>query len=122
MKFISKQSLLGTSRHVRNDAYETCRFLLADDGFGVTVTDITLTPGIEEIYGYDNHVEIAYCIEGEAYARELPDGERQHITPGTMWVAEKGCRFSFEALTPTRLICVFTPPFTGSETGFAGDQ
>jgi L-ectoine synthase len=122
LKFIRKETLTGTSRHVRSACYETHRFLLAEDGLGVTVTDIVLAPGIEATYGYDNHVEIAYCIEGEALIRALPDGVEERICPGVMWVAEGGQRFLFRANTPTRLICVFTPPFVGHETGFSGDQ
>ncbi len=41
-----KQDLLGTDRHVKTHAYETLRFLLETDGAGVTLTDITLEPGI----------------------------------------------------------------------------
>jgi L-ectoine synthase len=122
LRFISKSELAGTARHIRNDTYETHRFLLAQDGLGVTVTDITLSPGLEEVYGYDNHIEIAYCIEGEAVIRDNAGGTERRILPGMMWVAEKGDRFSFLASVPTRLICVFTPPFEGGETGFAGDQ
>lgn len=122
LRFITKASLDGSSRHIRNDTYETRRFLLAEDGLGVTVTDIVLTPGIEATYGYDDHVEIAYCIEGAAMIRDLATGKEATIGPGTMWVAERGDRFSFVASKPTRLFCVFTPPFEGSETGFAGDQ
>lgn len=122
VRVITKASLAGTDRHVRNDAYETTRFLLAPDGLGVTVTDILLAPDIEATYGYDRHVEIAYCLEGEAELRDLSTGAMHAIVPGTMWVAEKGERFAFRARVPTRLICVFTPAFDGTETGFAGDQ
>lgn len=122
LKFITKCELDGTSRHVSTPAYETHRFLLAEDALGVTVTDITLHPNIEAIYGYDNHIEIAYCLEGEALIRDHNDNVETCILPGMMWIANKGDRFSFVASTPTRLICVFTPPFHGDETGFAGDQ
>lgn len=122
LRLISKPALIGTKRHLRNDVYETCRFLLAEDGLGLTVTDITLAPGVEATYGYDQHVEIAYCIEGDAVIRSLPDGVEQRVVPGTMWIAEKGDRFTFRASVPTRLVCVFTPPFAGHETGFSGDQ
>jgi L-ectoine synthase len=122
VRTITKDELLGTSRHVKNDVYDTVRFLLEADGLGVTVTDNTLAPGREEIYGYDHHVEIAYCLEGDAELEEIGTGRVLKIMPGTMWVAEKGSRFRFLAHAPTRVICVFTPPFSGQETGFAGDQ
>jgi quercetin dioxygenase-like cupin family protein len=49
-------------------------------------------------------------------------GMTHRIRPGALWVAPKGARFRFRAETPRRLICVFSPPFTGRETEFAGDQ
>lgn len=122
VRIVRKNDLVGTDRHVRHEAYETYRLLLAADGAEVTVTDIVLNPGIEATYGYDKHLEIAYCIEGRADIVDLTTGTRSVIEPGTLWVAERGDRFRFKADEPTRLICVFTPPFTGSETGFAGDQ
>ena len=122
LRFIDKHALTGSSRHVVNETYETHRFLLAEDGLGVTVTDIMLQPDIEAVYGYDHHIEIAYCLEGEAIVRDHSTNTETQIVPGAMWVAEKGDRFSFIAKSPTRLICVFTPPFVGNETGFAGDH
>jgi L-ectoine synthase len=122
MRFIRKKDLLHTSRHVHNDTYETVRFLLADDGMGVTITDILLEPGVPATYGYEQHVEMAYCIAGEAVVVDLSTNRKEQIEAGTLWIAEPGSRFLFEASTPTRLICIFIPPFTGHETGFAGDQ
>lgn len=87
----------------------------------MTVTDIVLQPNVEATYGYDEHLEIAYCIEGTATLRDQATGEAFEISPGVMWVAEPGSRFSFRATAPTRLICVFQPPFKGGETGFASD-
>jgi L-ectoine synthase len=89
---------------------------------GVTVTDIVLAPGIEEVYGYEHHIEIAYCLEGSAEIVDEKTGAHFQIDAGTMWIAKKGSRFRFRARIPTRCICVFTPPFEGGETGFAGDQ
>ncbi|WP_376088965.1 ectoine synthase [Roseomonas sp. CCTCC AB2023176] len=122
VRLITKAALQGTSRHVVHDTYETTRFLLAEDGLGVTVTDIVLQPGVEATYGYDEHVEIAYCLEGRAVIHEVGSGRRLDVAAGSLWVAERGDRFTFLASEPTRLICVFTPPFRGHETGFAGDQ
>ena len=118
IQIIRKSQLTSTSRHVRNDVYETHRFLLANDAVGVTVTDIVLKPGIEAIYGYDEHIEIAYCIEGLATLTDLLTNESYEIAPGTMWIARMGEKFRFSASIQTRLICVFTPPFKGHETGF----
>ncbi len=122
IQILRKADLTDTARHVQNATYDTVRFLLAEDGTDVTVTDIVLTPDVDAVYGYDHHTEIAYCIAGEAALTDAATGHTQHITPGTMWIARPGSRFHFRAHTPTWLICMFTPPFTGRETGFAGDQ
>jgi L-ectoine synthase len=122
LRIIRKSDLVGTARHVRNEHYETFRFLLEADRADVTVTDIVLAPGIEATYGYDQHIEIAYCLEGAAQLSDEATGAKHEILPGTMWVASRGSRFRFRATTATRLICVFSPAFTGHETGFAGDQ
>jgi L-ectoine synthase len=76
---------------------------------------------VEEISGYNEHIEIANCLQGQATIKELPDGIPTEIAPGTMWIAQRKDHFSFQASEPTRLICVFTPAFTGDETGFAQD-
>jgi len=46
MRILTKAGL-SESRHVRTDAYEADRFVLASDGAGATVTDIVLRPGVE---------------------------------------------------------------------------
>jgi L-ectoine synthase len=122
IKIIRKHELAGTKHHVRNETYETFRFLLAEDGVDVTVTDIVIHPGIEATYGYDENIEIAYCIQGRATLTDIESNLEHTIEPGSMWVAPKGSRFKFLAKEPTRLICVFRPAFSGKETGFAGDQ
>ncbi|MEO1200168.1 MAG: ectoine synthase [Pseudomonadota bacterium] len=71
---IRKADLAGSSRHIKHDTYETTRFLLEDDGIGVTVTDIVLAPGPKQTYGYDNLIEIGYCIEGRGTIEDLSNG------------------------------------------------
>lgn len=122
IRIIEKKALQGTARHVVNDHYESFRFLMKEDGAAVTVTDIVLKPGLAADYGYDGHEEVAYCISGEAILTDLATGRATRILPGSMWTSSRGDRFRFEPLEETRLICVFSPPFGGGETGFAGDQ
>jgi L-ectoine synthase len=117
-----KQQLSGGPRHIRNEVYETYRFLLASDEVGITVTDIVLAARVEETYGYENHIEIAYCIEGAAEIFDIATQATHAIAPGKLWVPQRGDRFRFCANERTRLVCVFLPAFTGQETGFAGDQ
>lgn len=117
-----KAELWGTSRHVKTHTYETVRFLLADDRAGVTLTDILLVPGVEETYGYEARIEVAYCIGGHATLTKLTTGESHDIMQGTLWAAVNHEKFKFIAHEPTRLICAFTPPFEGHETGFMDES
>lgn len=78
-----KVQLTDTHRHVRNETYETYRFLLASDDAEVTLTDIVLAPDIEAVYGYEQYIEIAYCIEGNAELTDLSTGQVHSITSGT---------------------------------------
>lgn len=122
VQIIRKEQLAGSERHLRTETYETFRFLLAADHAEVTVTDVALIPDVEAEYGSDQHQEIAYCIAGRAELIDSATGQIHQIEPGTLWLARRGERFRFRASTPTRLICVFTPPFVGHETGYAADQ
>ena len=119
MFFKDRAELEGTSRDVRHRNYRTLRMLLANDPSPVSLTDITLEPGIKDTCGYPDRTEIAYCISGAAVAVDLDSGAEQAIGPGILWVAPPGSRFTFEASEPTRLICVFDPPLEGTETGLA---
>ena len=119
MFFRDSRELVGTAHDVTHPNYRTMRLLLRSDPAPVSVTDIVLVPGIEDIYGYDDRTEIAYCIEGRATVRDLNGGSEREIEPGVLWVAPPGSRFSFVAHEPTRLICVFDPPLEGDETGTA---
>jgi len=115
--FCDRAQLLGTERDVRHLNYRTTRLLLARDPSPVSLTDITLEPGVEDVYGYPDRTEIAYCISGSAVVVDLDTGDRQEVRPGVLWVAPPGSRFSFLASEPTRLICVFYPPLEAGETG-----
>ena len=117
-----KSELLDSPRHVHTHAYESVRMLLAEDGLDVTVTDITLAPGVEETYGSDDHLEIAYCLAGQAKLTDLESGVVHEVAPGTLWCAPRGSRFHFVASEPVRLVCVFRPAFEGQERGFAGEN
>ena len=110
-----KNELAGTARRVGTDKWQTTRLLLREDGAGLTVTDVTLKAGSDAIYGYKHHVEIGYCLEGEAEITELATGLVHKITPGTLFAAAKGERFRWRSEQPTRLITVFNPALVGPE-------
>lgn len=119
MFFRDVADLTGTARDVRHRNYRTRRLLLAGDPSPVSLTDITLEPGIRDTYGYPDRTEIAYCISGSAVVTDLATGVDRAVHPGVVWVAPPGSRFIFEASEPTRLICVLDPPLDGHETGIA---
>ncbi len=119
MLFRDRADLAGTDRDVSHRNYRTVRLLLAGDPSPVSLTDITLEPGVEDVYGYPDRTEIAYCISGAAVVVDLETGTRAEIRPGVLWVAPPGSRFSFLASEATRLVCVFDPPLQGDETGLA---
>ena len=110
-----KEDLRGTARAVETGAWSTTRFLLREDGVGLTLTDVTVRQGSDAVYGYRHHVEVCYCLEGEATLEELATGRVHAVRPGTLWAAAKGERFRFRALAPTRLVSVFTPALVGPE-------
>lgn len=109
-----KDNLQGTKNVVKTAAYTSTRFLLREDNIGLTMTDIYLNPGIDAIYHYPHHLEIAYCLEGKAILENLEDGKVYEVTPGFIWATTKE-RFRFKVLGTIRLICVFNPALVGPE-------
>ena len=80
----------------------------------LTLTDIYLHPGIDAVYYYPHHLEIAYCLEGRATRESIEDGSRHEVTPGFLWAAtNEGFRFTVHATI--RLIGVFNPALPGPE-------
>jgi L-ectoine synthase len=114
-----KHQLLGTSRAIQTDHWSTVRLLLAEDGVGITVTDVVLGPGSDAVYCYKHHTEVCYCLEGRAVVVDFETGETHQIEPGTLWVARKQQRFRFTATERTRLITVFMPALVGPEVNDA---
>jgi L-ectoine synthase len=114
-----KHELAGTSRAMGTDKWQTTRLLLREDGVGLTVTDVTLGAGSEAIYGYKHHVEIGYCLEGEATITELATGVVHVIKPGSLFAAARGERFRWRSDQPTRLITIFNPALAGPEVNDA---
>ena len=110
-----KADLQGTPRAMSTDLWSTTRFLLREDGAGLTLTDVTIAKDDGHIYGYQHHSEVGYCLEGLATLEDLATGEIHDITPGSLWLAHKGERFRFVALETTRLITIFTPALVGPE-------
>jgi L-ectoine synthase len=88
------------------------RLLLKSDGFPYSITDTIINAGTESRMQYLNHVEACYCIEGSG---EVESGGQVHkLEPGTLYAPEND-KHILRAFTTLRLICVFTPPLSGTE-------
>jgi L-ectoine synthase len=93
----------------------TLRYLLRDDGVGITVSDIRVKAGGDAILHYKNHMEANLVIEGEGTLEDMATGEVYDLAPGTIYVLDKHDRHRVRSKTAMRLICVFTPPLVGGE-------
>lgn len=96
--------------------WSSARYLLKDDGVGFTVTQTTLAAGQELEMEYKNHIESNLVIEGEAVLTDLGSGEKHQLVAGSMYALDKHDRHHIRAVSDLRLVCVFTPALTGTET------
>lgn len=103
------ETVLGEGRAV------TRRFLLKEDGVGITFSDIRIKPGEGRQLWYKNHIETNYVLEGEGTLEDLDSGKTWPLRPGTLYVLNKHDRHRIVTKTPMRMVCVFTPPLVGGE-------
>ena len=109
-------SILGTSAHVKGDAYESRRLLLAADGLGYSLHDTICKEGSEQLLHYQNHIETNYIIAGEGEVVNEATGEVHPLSPGTVYVLDRHDAHTLRAIRgDLRIICVFTPALTGLE-------
>lgn len=108
--------VIGTPDHVTGDAFESRRILLARDGLGYSLHDTLVKAGSTQHLEYKNHIEANYCIEGEGEVEEVATGQTWPLRPGTMYLLDRHDAHIIRARTDLRVICIFTPALTGSET------
>lgn len=108
--------VIGTPDHVTGDAFESRRILLARDGLGYSLHDTLVKAGSTQHLEYKNHIEANYCIEGEGEVEEVATGQTWPLRPGTMYLLDRHDAHIVRARTDLRVICIFTPALTGSET------
>lgn len=108
-------SILDTPAHVKGDAFESRRILLAADGLGYSLHDTICKAGTEQLLEYKNHVETNYVIEGQGAVTNVATGQIWALGPGTVYVLDKHEAHLLRADTDLRIICVFTPALTGQE-------
>jgi L-ectoine synthase len=109
-------SILDTPAHVKGEAFESRRILLAADGLGYSLHDTICKAGTEQHLHYKNHVETNYVIEGEGEVEEVATGRTWPLGPGTVYVLDRHDPHILRAETDLRIVCIFTPALTGHES------
>lgn len=113
----SLNDVIGTPDHASGDGWQSRRLLLARDGLGYSLHDTVVKEGQTLELEYKNHVETNYCIAGEGTVTNGITGEVFALTTGTVYVLDN---HEPHTLTATkgdlRLVCVFTPALSGTET------
>ena len=107
--------IVDTDRDVRAETWRSRRLLLAAEGRGYSLHDTVLYAGTQTEMEYVNHVESVYCVEGEGTLVDLTNDAIHPLTPGTLYVLDGHERHRVDAVTDLRVLCVFTPPVTGTE-------
>lgn len=111
----SLADILNTSAHVKGEAFESRRILLAKDGLGYSLHDTICKAGSAQRLEYKNHVETNYVIEGRGSVQNIATGEVFPLGPGTVYVLDHHEAHLLRAETDMRIVCIFTPALTGQE-------
>ncbi|WGI20326.1 ectoine synthase [Amylibacter sp. IMCC11727] len=113
----SLTDVIGTADHASGDGWQSRRLLLAREGLGYSLHDTVVSEGQTLELEYKNHVETNYCIAGEGTVTNVLTGEVFPLSAGTVYVLDN---HEPHILTATkgdlRLVCVFTPALSGTET------
>ncbi|NKC13734.1 MAG: L-ectoine synthase [Gammaproteobacteria bacterium] len=96
--------------------WSSARYLLKEDGVGITLTQTTIAAHSSQTLEYKNHVEANLVIEGKGTLTDVATGTVYKLSPGSMYTLDKHDRHHIEAHTAMRLVCVFLPALAGPET------
>jgi L-ectoine synthase len=105
----------GTENDVRGANWRSQRLFVRDDGLGFSLAESTIEEGAEIHLWYKNHQEACYVIEGSAEISERDTGATHRIGPGSAYAPQHD-RHTIRVIEPLRLVCVFNPALTGTET------
>jgi L-ectoine synthase len=108
--------VVGTDRDVAGNGWRSRRLLLRRDGMGFSLHDTLVQAGAEMEMEYRHHLEACYVLEGEAEVEDLASGERHALRPGTVYALDRHDRHVMRVASDLRLVCVFNPALTGTET------
>jgi L-ectoine synthase len=106
----------GTERDVQGEGWRSRRILLRSDGMGQSLHWTQIPAGAEQHLWYKNHLEANLCVAGEGEVVDVATGATHPIRPGSMYALDQHDRHVLRAHTDLTLVCVFTPPLTGTET------
>lgn len=112
----SLTDIVGGPHHVSGEAFESRRILTARDKLGYSLHDTLVKAGTEQRLEYKNHVETNYVIAGEGEVENLVTGDCFALRDGTVYTLDGHEPHLLRARTEMRIVCVFTPALTGSET------
>jgi L-ectoine synthase len=104
-----------TEHDVRGDGWRARRHFTRRDGLGFSLSETTVDAGRTMQLWYKHHQEACFVIEGLAELTERDTGIVHRIGPGDAY-APGNDGHSVRVLEPLRLVCVFSPALTGSET------
>jgi len=107
--------VLGSSRHIHTDSWDSVRLLLESDGMGFSFHITTLYAGSVNPMWYKHHLESVYCIGGRARLRDLANGVEHLIEPGTLYALNEHDRHELVIEQDFTCVCVFNPPLKGTE-------
>ena len=112
---IEQQTEAGQLHRVAYGKMDTVRLLLARDGAGFSVSDVTVTEAMDVVLQYRNHIEANIFLAGGGTVENLSTGEVHEVRAGVTYVVYPEDRHRVKLSAGTRLICVFNPPLEGNE-------
>jgi L-ectoine synthase len=104
-----------TEHDVRGDGWRARRHFTRRDGLGFSMSETTVDAGREMQLWYKHHQEACFVIDGAAEITERDTGRVHRIGAGDAYAPEHD-RHTIRVLEPLRLVCVFSPALTGTET------
>lgn len=108
-------AITGTANDVRGDGWRARRHFVRADGLGFSLSETTVDAGRTMQLWYKHHAEACYVIEGSAEITERDTGTVHRIGPGDAYTPEHD-RHTVHVLEALKLVCVFSPALTGTET------
>jgi len=107
--------VLGTEQTVDGGSWISRRLVIARDRVDFSFHDTVMRAGRETRIWYKNHLEAAYCIEGEGELEVVASGQVHPISTGTVYVLDRHDEVRLRAHTDMRFMCTFSPPLAGTE-------